>query len=167
MSSLTDTGIYSSESPLDQETKYTPTDKEGLMRDYLLANRVFGPMLSMLNFMQSRFQAFRYRSSRLVLLSIRFMLKSLRRQALWRFVFRTQGVLGQSWIMADSPIQHASALTRTAPALHRLRLLPLAGDETGECDRILAPFRTVQCGLWLVLRQTYVRGLLDLGTSRL
>lgn len=87
MPSLTDIGIYSSESPLDQETKYTPTDKEGLMRDYLLANRVFGPMLSMLNFMQSRFQAFRYRSSRLVLLSIRFVLKSLRRQALWRFVF--------------------------------------------------------------------------------
>lgn len=57
------------------------------MRDYLLANRVFGPMLSMLNFMQSRLQAFRYRNSRLVLLSIRFVLKSLKRQALWRFVF--------------------------------------------------------------------------------
>ncbi|KAG0655552.1 phosphatidylinositol-4- kinase [Rhodotorula mucilaginosa] len=81
----------SSGSPLDQETKYTPTDKEGLMRDYLLANRVFGPMLSMLNFMQSRFQAFRYRSSRLVLLSIRFVLKSLGRQALWRFVFDREG----------------------------------------------------------------------------
>ncbi|GAA5978734.1 hypothetical protein JCM10908_004462 [Rhodotorula pacifica] len=72
-----------SDSPLDQETKYTPTDKDGLTHDYLLANRVFGPMLSMLSFMQSRFQAFRYRSARLVLLSIRFVLKALRRQALW------------------------------------------------------------------------------------
>ncbi|GAA5868294.1 hypothetical protein JCM3774_000996 [Rhodotorula dairenensis] len=71
------------DTPLDQETKYTPTDKDGLMRDYLLANRIFGPMLSLLGFMQSRFQAFRYRSSRLVLLSARFVFKALRRQNLW------------------------------------------------------------------------------------
>lgn len=58
------------------------------MRDYLLANRVFGPMLSLLGFMQSRFQAFRYRDGRLVLLTARFMLKALKRRDLWRSASR-------------------------------------------------------------------------------
>ncbi|GAA5861639.1 hypothetical protein JCM8547_000691 [Rhodosporidiobolus lusitaniae] len=55
------------ENPLNQETSYTPTDKPALTREYLLANRVFAPMLSLLEFLSSRFQAFRYRNKELVM----------------------------------------------------------------------------------------------------
>ncbi|GAA5895284.1 hypothetical protein JCM5296_002030 [Sporobolomyces johnsonii] len=65
------------DNPLNQETQYTPTDKEGLTREYLLAARLFAPMAGLLEFLSSRFQAFRYRSSDLVLASVRLVMRCL------------------------------------------------------------------------------------------
>ncbi|GAA6000790.1 1-phosphatidylinositol 4-kinase STT4 [Rhodotorula paludigena] len=63
------------ETPLNQETQYTPTDKDELTRTYLLANRLFVPMISLLDFLSSRFQAFRYRSADLVHATFRFLVR--------------------------------------------------------------------------------------------
>ncbi|GAA5971211.1 hypothetical protein JCM21900_000619 [Sporobolomyces salmonicolor] len=65
------------DNPLNQETQFTPTDKEGLTREYLLATRLFAPMTGLLEFLSSRFQAFRYRNSSLVLTSTRLVVRCL------------------------------------------------------------------------------------------
>ncbi|GAA5990191.1 hypothetical protein JCM5350_001078, partial [Sporobolomyces pararoseus] len=65
------------ESPLNQETQFTPTDKSALTKEYLLASRLFAPMTGMLDFLSSRFQAFRYRNSDLVLACIRLVNRCL------------------------------------------------------------------------------------------
>ncbi|GAA6012158.1 hypothetical protein JCM11491_001767 [Sporobolomyces phaffii] len=65
------------DSPLNQETQFTPTDKSALTKDYLLASRLFAPMTEMLEFLSSRFQAFRYRDANLVLACARLMHRCL------------------------------------------------------------------------------------------
>ncbi|BGP13672.1 hypothetical protein JCM10213_002240 [Rhodosporidiobolus nylandii] len=69
--------------PLNEETQFTPTDKDALSREYLLANRVFAPMLAMLEFLSSRFQAFRYRNAELVYASLRLVFKCLQKSEAW------------------------------------------------------------------------------------
>ncbi|BGP37895.1 Phosphatidylinositol 4-kinase stt4 [Rhodotorula kratochvilovae] len=71
------------DTPLNQETQYTPTDKDELTRNYLLANRLFAPMLALLDFLSSRFQAFRYRSAELVHASLRFVLRIVDAHERW------------------------------------------------------------------------------------
>ncbi|GAA6029504.1 hypothetical protein JCM8097_003711 [Rhodosporidiobolus ruineniae] len=71
------------QNPLNQETQYNPTDKGALTRDYLLANRVFSPMLALLEFLASRFQAFRYRNADLVHASMRFVVRCLEVSEKW------------------------------------------------------------------------------------
>ncbi|KPV75835.1 uncharacterized protein RHOBADRAFT_2987, partial [Rhodotorula graminis WP1] len=63
------------DTPLNQETQYTPTDKDELTRNYLMANRLYSPMLALLEFLSSRFQAFRYRSAELVHASLLFFVR--------------------------------------------------------------------------------------------
>ncbi|GAA6057472.1 hypothetical protein JCM3770_000778 [Rhodotorula araucariae] len=71
------------DTPLNQETQYTPTDKDELTHNYLLANRLFAPMLSMLDFLSSRFQAFRYRSAELVHATLRFIIRVVEAHERW------------------------------------------------------------------------------------
>ncbi|GAA6004788.1 hypothetical protein JCM10207_001014 [Rhodosporidiobolus poonsookiae] len=71
------------ENPLNQETQFTPTDKAALTRDYLLANRIFSPMVALLDFLSSRFQAFRYRNADLVYASMRLMERCLEVDERW------------------------------------------------------------------------------------
>ncbi|GEM09474.1 phosphatidylinositol 4-kinase [Rhodotorula toruloides] len=80
-------GLFSrnldNDTPLNQETQFTPTDKEALNRDYLLANRLFSPMLAMLDFLQSRYQAYRYRNADLVYATLRLLLRTLQAHERW------------------------------------------------------------------------------------
>ncbi|GAA5841119.1 hypothetical protein JCM5353_003658 [Sporobolomyces roseus] len=71
------------ENPLNQETHFTPTDKSGLTKDYLLATRIFAPMIGMLDFLSSRFQAFRYRDADLVLACMRLVTRCLDKVETW------------------------------------------------------------------------------------
>ncbi|GAA5850869.1 hypothetical protein JCM3766R1_005907 [Sporobolomyces carnicolor] len=71
------------ESPLNQETQFTPTDKSALTKEYLVASRLFAPMMGMLDFLSSRFQAFRYRNANLVLACIRLATQSLDKVDTW------------------------------------------------------------------------------------
>ncbi|GAA5822607.1 hypothetical protein JCM11251_004314 [Rhodosporidiobolus azoricus] len=71
------------ENPLNQETQYNPTDKDALSREYLLANRAFSPMLALLDFLSSRFQAFRYRNADLVYASMRLVDRCLEVNEHW------------------------------------------------------------------------------------
>ncbi|GAA5911077.1 hypothetical protein JCM6882_006870 [Rhodosporidiobolus microsporus] len=73
------------QNPLNQETQYNPTDKDALTHDYLLANRVFSPMLSLLEFLSSRFQAFRYRNADLVYASMRLVGRCLETNEHWSY----------------------------------------------------------------------------------
>ncbi|GAA5990506.1 hypothetical protein JCM11641_007742 [Rhodosporidiobolus odoratus] len=83
----TEQGLFSRaldpENPLNQETQYNPTDKSALNRDYLLANRVFAPMLALLEFLSSRFQAFRYRNKELVWACMRKVARCLEGYSRW------------------------------------------------------------------------------------
>ncbi|BGO97504.1 Phosphatidylinositol 4-kinase STT4 [Rhodotorula toruloides] len=80
-------GLFSrtldNDTPLNQETQFTPTDKEALNRDYLFANRLFSPMLAMLDFLQSRYQAYRYRNADLVYATLRLLLRTLEAHENW------------------------------------------------------------------------------------
>lgn len=78
--------FHSTDTPLNQETQFTPTDKEALNRDYLFANRLFSPMLAMLDFLQSRYQAYRYRNADLVYATLRLLLRTLEAHENWRCV---------------------------------------------------------------------------------
>ncbi|GAA5911601.1 1-phosphatidylinositol 4-kinase STT4 [Sporobolomyces salmoneus] len=80
-------GLFSraldNDSPLNQETQFTPTDKNQLTKEYLLASRLFAPMLGILEFLSSRFQAFRYRSKELALACMRLVSRSLDNLESW------------------------------------------------------------------------------------
>ncbi|GAA5845618.1 hypothetical protein JCM9279_006050 [Rhodotorula babjevae] len=71
------------DTPLNQETQYTPTDKDELTRNYLMANRLYSPMLALLEFLSSRFQAFRYRSAELVHASLLFFVRLVAAHKSW------------------------------------------------------------------------------------
>ncbi|GAA6062176.1 hypothetical protein JCM10212_005131 [Sporobolomyces blumeae] len=71
------------DNPLNQETQFTPTDKTALTKEYVLASRVFAPMLGMLDFLSSRFQAFRYRNKDLVLACMRLVDRCLDSASTW------------------------------------------------------------------------------------
>lgn len=49
-----------------------------------MANRLFSPMLALLEFLSSRFQAFRYRSAELVHASLLFVLRLVSAHKFWR-----------------------------------------------------------------------------------
>lgn len=76
----------STDTPLNQETQYTPTDKDERTRNYLMANRLYSPMLALLEFLSSRFQAFRYRSAELVHASLLFFVRLVAAHKSWRCV---------------------------------------------------------------------------------
>ncbi|ORY78396.1 hypothetical protein BCR35DRAFT_304996 [Leucosporidium creatinivorum] len=73
-------GLFSSahnrEDPLNQETQYSPTDKEGMIKEYHVATRLLQPHSTLLSFLSSRFQSFRYRDSDLVYSCLRIILNS-------------------------------------------------------------------------------------------
>ncbi|GAA5914470.1 hypothetical protein JCM8208_004460 [Rhodotorula glutinis] len=71
------------DTPLNQETQYTPTDKDELTRTYLMANRLYSPMIALLEFLSSRFQAFRYRSAELVHASLLFFVRLVAAHRSW------------------------------------------------------------------------------------
>ncbi|GAA5933147.1 1-phosphatidylinositol 4-kinase STT4 [Sporobolomyces koalae] len=71
------------DNPLNQETQFTPTDKAALTKEYLSASRLYAPMTGMLDFLSSRFQAFRYRDSDLVLACMRLVDRCLDNIHLW------------------------------------------------------------------------------------
>lgn len=105
----------SPENPLDQKTEYTPTDKSDLTRDFLLANRVFSPMLELLDFLSSRFQAFRYRNGELVEASMRLVVRSLEASERWRCVSSFMRFFVpfwgfsrpvESWLLTMDVVQH-------------------------------------------------------------
>ncbi|KAM0792098.1 hypothetical protein ACM66B_004802 [Microbotryomycetes sp. NB124-2] len=69
--------------PLNQETQFTPTDKDGMTKEYLLANRLLQPHGRFLTFLSSRYQAFRYRSIDLVHACLLLVIRSVRAYKLW------------------------------------------------------------------------------------
>lgn len=87
-------GLFSGSSdldnPLNQETQFTPTDKTALTKEYLLASRLFAPMTGMLDFLSSRFQAFRYRDANLVLACMRLVTRCLDNIERWTCVEKLQ-----------------------------------------------------------------------------
>lgn len=74
----------SSINPLDQETKFTPTDKSAMSNDYLLASRSLQPHDILLSFLSSRFQAFRYRDRDLVTSCLQLVMRSTSASESWR-----------------------------------------------------------------------------------
>ncbi|KAK4048808.1 phosphatidylinositol-4- kinase [Microbotryomycetes sp. JL201] len=69
--------------PLNQETQFTPTDKDRMTKEYLLANRLLQPHGTFLSFLSSRYQAFRYRSIDLVHACLLLVIRSVRAHKLW------------------------------------------------------------------------------------
>ncbi|KAM0756315.1 hypothetical protein T439DRAFT_296348 [Meredithblackwellia eburnea MCA 4105] len=69
--------------PLDQETKFTPTDKDAMTKDFASASRLLKPHSILLSFLSSRFQAFRYRDRDLVLTCMWVILRSTQHSDQW------------------------------------------------------------------------------------
>jgi len=62
--------------PLNQETQYSPTDKDEMINHASLVTRSLQPHSTLLAFISSRFQGFRYRDRDLVMSCVRVVLRS-------------------------------------------------------------------------------------------
>lgn len=83
--SYSDLLVSSREDPLNQETQYSPTDKEAMIKEYRHATRMLQPHSILLAFLASRFQSFRYRDSDLVHACLRLVLNSSLVSERWRY----------------------------------------------------------------------------------
>jgi len=153
----------STDTPLNQETQYTPTDKDELTRNYLMANRLFSPMLALLEFLSSRFQAFRYRSAELVHASLLFVLRLVSAHKFWRCAYSPLP-WRDKLRLTDIATQSPPALTRAAlpPALVRAR--PHPGDLARERRRAQPAHQAVRRCVRVVHHAPDVRTLQVLPT---
>ena len=71
--------------PLDEETQYTPTDKGAMTKEYAAATRLLQPHSILLQFLSSRFQAFRYRDRDLVTNCMWIIMRSAAASKTWRY----------------------------------------------------------------------------------
>ncbi|KDE03986.1 hypothetical protein MVLG_05555 [Microbotryum lychnidis-dioicae p1A1 Lamole] len=73
-------GLFSCEAnrknPLDVSTQFTPTDKDYMTKEFIHATRLLQPHMTLLQFLSSRFQAFRYRDTDLVHACMRILKRS-------------------------------------------------------------------------------------------
>ena len=128
--------LCSRRNPLDQETQFTPTDKDAMTQEYTLATRSLHPHAVLLSFLSSRFQAFRYRDQDLVLTCMRLLMRSSTASATWRYELR---MLSTSRLLMSLFFQHAFPGTGASHATAVVWLLRLARQQGGDCCRVQLP----------------------------
>ncbi|KAL8284182.1 hypothetical protein RQP46_004931 [Phenoliferia psychrophenolica] len=75
--------LFNRRNPLDEETQYTPTDKGAMTKEYAAATRLLQPHSILLQFLSSRFQAFRYRDRDLVTTCMWVIMRSAAASKTW------------------------------------------------------------------------------------
>ncbi len=74
---------FNRHNPLNQETQYSPTDKDEMIQHATLVARSLEPHAIVLGFIASRFQGFRYRDRDLVMACVRVALRSTAAYKQW------------------------------------------------------------------------------------